>query len=379
MPSERTLEALYRLNKAAKFYAEDAADAYDVDDGEYARIASCRKTALYRFKTYILQKWYSEGDIDRVDRHTIDGRAYYCLTVDGWQFHAPVDQWASIAIAVSSDDPDPEILTPDVSVPPSPDAAVSLATDAVTNERTLNDFAADSQPTATPDLSQAEALSHLGSIFSASPNNFLDQSFIDVGWHRPDLRFTGWSELPHAQKPPEPPEEGERVAVGELDDQEQDKFLFDAGETVETFDRGHITIENRYGIYEVPFHSHANWPIPKPAYDLQFEDEDHAETDVDQDTLFGYHILLDDPTAPKQTFEGRLADFVQDIDPAFSIGDTIVFDDGGPRTNDPTTATVTAFAVWENLIECRLEHDDGSIYWDPYDDIIPSVDKIQSA
>jgi hypothetical protein len=379
MPSERTLEALYRLNKAAKTSAEDATEAYDMDDGEYARIASCRKTALYRYKTYILQQWYSEGHIDRVDRHTIEGQDYYCLTIDSWQFHTPLDQWASIATALNSDNPDPEILTPDVPIPPSSDVTPTLATDAVAVERTLNTFEVDSQPTATPDLSTDEALSHLSDVFDASPNNFLDQSFIDVGWHRPDLRFTGWPELPHAKDPPEPPEEGDRVAIDELDEQDRDRFLFTADETFETFDRGYVTIKDRYGVYEIPFHSHTNWPIPKPAYDLQFEDEDCTETRVDQDTLFGYHILLEDPTAPEQTFEGRLAGFVQDIDPAFEIGDTVVFDDGGARTNDPTTATVTAFAVWENLIDCRLEHDDGSIYWDPYDDIIPSVDKIQSA
>ena len=378
MPSERTLKALYRLNKQAKQYANDAAEAYEMDDGESARIASCRKTALYRFKTYILQQWYADEAVDQVDRHTIDDQDYYCFTIDGWQFHTPTDQWATIAAALDSDDPDARILTEDTPVSSSASVATSLTTDSISDTRTLDDFEADSEATATPDLSSDEALSNLDHEFDASPNNFLDQSFIDVGWHRPDLRFTGWMDLSHAQKPPEPPEEGERVAFDELDERGRDRFLFDIGETVETFDHGLITIQDRYGVYKTPIHSHNNWPIPEPTYDLHLDDEDRTETNVEQDTLFGYHVLLDDPTAPEQTFDGRLADLVQDIDPDFSIGDTILLDDGGPRNADTTTATVTAFAVWEMLVECRLEHDDGTIYWEPYDDISSFVETVQS-
>lgn len=376
MPSERTLEALYRLNKQAKQYANDAAKAYEMDDGESARIASCRKTSLYRFKTYILQQWYANEAVDQVDRHTIDGQDYYCLTIDGWQFHTPTDQWATLATALASDDPEQRILTEDTPRP-SKTVASTLSTDTISDEQTLSDFEPDSEPTATPDLSVEEALSHLDQEFDASPNNFLDQSFIDIGYHRPDLRFIGWRELSHSQKPPKPPEEGDRIAFDELDERGRGRFLFDIGETVETFDHGPVTIQDRYGVYKIPVHSHNNWPIPEPTYDLHLDDEDRTESNVEQDTLFGYHVLLDDPTAPEQTFDGRLADLVQDIDLDFSVGDTILLGGGGPRNADTTTATVTAFAVWETLVDCRLEHDDGTIYWEPYDDISSFVETIQ--
>jgi hypothetical protein len=380
MPSTRTLEALYRINKQAKKYAEDAADAYEWDDGEGARIASCRKTALYRFKTYILQCWYATGDGSQVDKHTIDGRNYYCLTVDGWQFHTPIDQWASIATALASDDPDPTIFFVDSDTALStPDVPPNLSTDELGTTGTLTDFDADSNPNATPDLSPADALEHLDGGFEASPNNFLDQPFIDVGYRRPDMRFIGWPELSHSQEPPEPPEEGEYIEFAELDEDDQRKFLFTADETLDTYDHGQVTITDRYGVYKIPFHSHNSWPIPKPTYDLQFDDENRTETSVEQDTLFGYHVLLDDPTTPEQTFEGRLADLTQDVDPDFDVGDTIILDDGGPRIVETPTATVTAFAVWETLVDCHLEHDDGSTYWESYDDISSYVDEVQTA
>jgi hypothetical protein len=377
MPATRTLEAVYRINKQAKKHAEDAVDAYEWDDGEGARIASCRKTALYRFKTYILQYWYATRDVSQIDKHTIDGRNYYCLTVDGWQFHTPIDQWASIATALASDDPDPTIFFVDSDTALStPDVPPNLSTDELGTTSTLTDFDADSNPNATPDLSPDDALEHLDDEFEASPNNFLDQVFIDLGYRRPDLRFTGWRHLSHAREPPTPPEEGEPVGFAELDADDQQKFLFTADETLDTYDHGQVTIRDRYGVYKIPFHSHSNWPIPKPTYDLQFDGENRTETSVDQDSLFGYHVLLDNPTAPEQAFEGRLADFVQEIDPAFTTGDTLVFTDSTPNrhSDKPLTATVTAFAVWETLVDCRLEYDDGTVRWEAYDDFASAVE-----
>jgi hypothetical protein len=377
MPSTHTLEALYRLNKHAKKYADDAADAYRWDDGESARIASCRKTALYRFKTYVLQQWYAAGTVSRVDQHTIDGRNYYCLTIDGWQFHTPVGQWASIATALASDDPDETVLFTDADTTLStPEIPSTLSTDELEATSTLTDFDADSSPNATPDLSPDDALKHLDDEFEASPNNFLDQSFIDVGYRRPDLRFTGWRDLSHARKPPTPPEEGDRVEFAELDGDDERKFLFAADETLDTYDHGEVTITNRYGIYNIPFHSHNNWPIIEPTYDLRFNDEDRTQTGVDQDTVFGFHVLIDDPTAPAQTFDGLLADHVQEIDPAFTIGDTVVFTESIPNrhSDEPTTATITAFSVWETLVDCRLKYDDGTIRWEAYDDFASAVE-----
>lgn len=166
------------------------------------------------------------------------------------------------------------------------------------------------------------------------------------------------------------PEEGERVATDKLAKMHRKRFLFDVGETVETFNHGHVTIKDRYGTYCIPRPLCTDIPVLRPTYDLKFESEDRTEASIDQDSLFGYHILIDDPRAPEETFEGRLADRVQTITPKLRVGDTVMFDGAESPTNGSTTATVTAFSVWKRLICCRLEYDDGSVYWDPYNTIM---------
>lgn len=376
MPSERTLAALYRLNKTAKTYANEAAHVYQMDDGESARIASCRKTALYRFKTYVLQQWYAAGAVDRVDHHTIDDRAYYCLMIAGWQFHTPIDQWATVAEALASDDPDRIVSHPDASTVAPPGVPRQLPADEVTATTTLDDFDADSHPTATPDLAASDARAHLDSAFDASPNIFLDQAFIDVGWHRPDLRFTGWPDLSHAREPPTPPEEGDRVDEADMDDDTAVEFLFGVGDSLDTYEHGRITILDRYGIYTIPFHSQYNWTILDARYDLALDDDGTTRSNVSEEDLFGFRVLLDDPAAPADTVEGRLATHVQAIDPEYRRGDTLVFDPLAADNTTPT-ATVTEFAIWGTLIECRLEYDDGTTRWQAYDDIAPGIKDIR--
>lgn len=373
MVASSTLAALYRLNKAAKAAAEAAHEAYQLDDGETARIKSCRKTALYRFKTYVLQQLYAADAVDQIDRHTIDDREYYCLTIDGWQFHTPIDQWATLVRALDADDPDPDVVAvTDPPAPPTPDLPTTLPDTALSTETHLTDFDADAKPTATPDLSLTDALTHLDTHFDASPNVFLDQSFIDVGWHRPDLRFTGWPDLSYAQDPPTPPQEGDQVAEADMDDDTSCDFLFAVDETLDTIDHGPITITDRYGEYTIPFHSQYNWPILQARYDVTIADPDPDDrasySGVDDERIFGWHVRIDDPADPPASFDGPLADHVQDIDPAFDRGDTLLFE---PRTDDgtPRTATVTDFSVWGILIDCHLRWDDGTTQIEPYDDL----------
>lgn len=91
---ERTCESLSKVNKCAKQYARLAEEAYRQQEAQAATEKRRKKENLYTLKQDVLTHLYNLGHYDRVERHNIEGTKYYCLCINGWSFHLPVDDWA---------------------------------------------------------------------------------------------------------------------------------------------------------------------------------------------------------------------------------------------------------------------------------------------
>ena len=98
--SEKTLDALHRVNLHAGKYAEKARSHYP-GNKPAARRNSVKKKALYQLKTTILSKLVRRGIAEATECHEIDGRDYYAISVAGEQsFHSPVDSWSGPSLDV---------------------------------------------------------------------------------------------------------------------------------------------------------------------------------------------------------------------------------------------------------------------------------------
>lgn len=73
------LIALYTINKKAKQYLDSNRDR-DITRGEI----------LYKCKHKLLNEWIDE--FERIEKHKIDGRDYYCLFSEDRSFHIPEDE-----------------------------------------------------------------------------------------------------------------------------------------------------------------------------------------------------------------------------------------------------------------------------------------------
>lgn len=172
---DRLLEALYVLNKRARRYADQAAQQYRHANGAAARRNSLRKGALYDLKTALLELLANADTIDRVQRHVIDDREYYCCTVRGWSFHVPVDHWHGQDLALEY---------------PADQADADEDGEAI--HRELTDFRKDGEAVDS-DLSLKDALLCVQSLAGLSANDFLAETYVRYG-DGSDC-FAGWQYL----------------------------------------------------------------------------------------------------------------------------------------------------------------------------------------
>ena len=92
----RTLDALYNLNKHAKKYAELGTENYRKGKKTTAKANSNKKKALYAVKERVLKTLIDDDRAERIVRHRIDGNPFYCVYFadtenEEWSFHSPVE------------------------------------------------------------------------------------------------------------------------------------------------------------------------------------------------------------------------------------------------------------------------------------------------
>lgn len=157
-PTEETLDALYNLNKHAKKYAELGTENYRKGKKTTAKANSNKKKALYAVKERVLAELLDE--VDRIEKHTIDGSDFYCLHFGEWSFHTPVEK---------------------LDVPP----------EAVEDERELDEFEKSSEKEHS-DASLKDSLLHIESVFGLNANEHLPSKYLYYGSNR---HFIGWKYL----------------------------------------------------------------------------------------------------------------------------------------------------------------------------------------
>lgn len=161
---DRTCRALHKINKQAKKYADLAAKHYRNRKKATAHKNSLRKEALYSLKSDVLRRLLDRGDISTIELHDIDGREYYCFYVNGWSFHAPVDDWSYRSLMDQVDDRAPQ---------------------------ELKNFQKDAESRVEMDLK--EALTYFNDEeFGISANYYLEEKKV---WYGNKSYFAGWSYL----------------------------------------------------------------------------------------------------------------------------------------------------------------------------------------
>ncbi len=155
---EKTLEAIYNINKHARKYAERGTEYYNKNKGATAKKNSYRKKAFYKLKSLALRKLVDDADF--IEKHRIDDRDYYCLFFDEWSFHTPVNQ-------------------------------LNISNDEVKKKKTLLDFEKDKKKEKS-DMTLKDALIHLKNELSLNANDYLPEKKIQYGNSR---YFVGWKYL----------------------------------------------------------------------------------------------------------------------------------------------------------------------------------------
>ncbi|QSG10905.1 hypothetical protein HSBGL_0470 [Halapricum desulfuricans] len=325
---------------APTHFKYDPAETHTVTDGrESAHCPACsddRLTALYGFKQSILETLIGEGCIDAVDRHEIDGREYYCLSVGDFSFHSPVTEWDE---------------------PPADDVPATA--------ETLDSF--DSTAESRSDaLSEREALTRLEAF--GSPNHHLPTPFVDSGYRS---RFAGWSGLPGAI------EEGDRV---DRPVEHCEPFLFAVGDEFDT-ERGRCRIRDRHRAWLSPLRDRS--PVcPRPAYDLLLDGERH-DTVRQRRLIDDWYVLadsLDDPLPDADGEQAERAGSAYGGPVPFEVGDVVEvepdWDDDGPYYWRITRAFVS-----HTLLLCEFEpvgptdHCEPSLALEEFaDDVVASYD-----
>jgi hypothetical protein len=160
---QKTLTALYTINKKAAEYADRASDQYRSNKKSTAHKNSLRKKALYSLKTDVLKRLYDRDQHKQIEVHEIDDRNYYCLYFNGVSFHSPTDTWSG-----------------------------EIPTDEIESETKLDNF--EKEGSAESGISLKDSLIHLkdefGSNFNA--NEHLEEEYVDYA-HR--SYYIGWKYL----------------------------------------------------------------------------------------------------------------------------------------------------------------------------------------
>ena len=314
------LKALYYLNTVAKQYAESAEKAYDKGLKGMARVHSQRKKGLYGLKRAILGELLTNGCVDDIRTHEIEGRRYYCLYVGEFSFHSPTDEW-------------------DTPLQDAPDSAVELESfDSDPSNRNTFD-----------DMSEQEALKHLSEVFE-SPNYYIQSPFTDDHYGG---RFVGWSYLPGAL------EEGDRVPDRHLHDHNGNgDFIFEVGDKFRT-GRGDCKIVDRYHAYLTPWMNRSPL-LQRTAYDVLLDGEKRGGV-RERRIVDGWHILADSIADPIPNVDGPLSNMARGAverrvkDPIeFEIGDILELQ---PMQEDrsPTYCRLTEVHVSANLLIGQYE------------------------
>lgn len=157
-PTERTLDALYNINKHAKRYAELGTENYRNGKKTTAKANSNKKKALYAVKERVLTELLDFAD--KIEVHEIRGNEFYCVYYGDWSFHTPVEN-----LVVPEED--------------------------IVETRSLEEFTKDGEKERS-DNSLKASLLHIESEFDVNANDHLPSKYLAYGANR---HFIGWKYL----------------------------------------------------------------------------------------------------------------------------------------------------------------------------------------
>lgn len=312
---KENLEALYQLNIEAKAYAEAAEDAYYMGRKAMAKRHSERKKALYSLKEHVLQEFVTNGCVTDVEKHVIADREYYCLFINSFSFHTPVEKWD----------------TPEFTVP-------STVTE-------LDDFNSDSD-SRDDCMSEESALQHLSRVFK-SPNTYITTPFVG---NTRSPSFVGWDFLPGSV------EVGDKVPDHFKKSYAGQDFLFEEGDVFQTTN-GECEIIDRYAAWLEPVHTHERQHVlQREAYDVRIDGG--VKECVQQQRLIGdWKILVTDTCELLPRVDGKqqelLSEGMESVSFDLCVGDVIEV--VSPADGGTVCWEITQMDVSYSAVFCEFE------------------------
>lgn len=336
------LKALYTINKIAKNYSEESQDAYQSGFKEQAKILSIKKSALYNYKSHILEELH--GQVEKIKQHTIHGDPFYCFYFEDYSFHSPAEEFEEI-------NPEQEA-----------------------QEDITESFESDSTPQDELPMSERKALKTLQSEFG-SANQFVHPKILSTKY---SYRSMGWSYLNQYI------EEGTTVSESEFQKQQEQrqiskKFQFKTGDRFQTVEHGEVQILDRYGCWtDQATPTQHEFVTCRPVYDILINDEEHKECVQQERITRDWWISLGDTTNASHVtrisgnaYHEYTLERLSKV-PHLEEGDQLTFENGDKATIDAiyTNDLVIVFYIID------WHHDDWNDHF-AADEFLQDVTKIK--
>lgn len=304
-PKSETIEALYTINKIAKNYSQNSKDAYKSGFKEQAKILSIKKSALYDYKSHILERLQEQNQTDRIKKHIIDGEPFYCFYFRNYSFHAPTEDFQNIKTKQKEEN--------------------------ITDEFQSQAVSEDKLP-----MTEQEALKTLQSQFG-SVNQFVQPKLLSTTY---SYRSMGWSYLDQYI------EEGTIVSEPEFQKQQEDRriskaYQFESGDLFQTVEQGKIQILDRYGCWtDQAIPTQHELVTCRPVYDVLINGEEHKECVQQERITRDWKVSLGDTTNASHvtrisgdSYHEYTMDEISKT-PHLQQNDQIIFEDGDKATID---------------------------------------------
>jgi hypothetical protein len=292
------LEALYTINKIAKNYSEESQDAYQQGFKKQAKILSIQKSALYDYKSHILERLYPQAE--KIKQHTIHGDPFYCFYFENYSFHSPAEEFEKI-------NPEQEA-----------------------EENITESFESDSTPQDELPMSERKALKTLQSEFG-SANQFVHPKILSTGY---SYRSMCWSYLNQYV------EEGTTVSESAFQEQQKEsaipeQYQFKKGDVFQTVEHGQVQILDRYGCWTDQAMPTQHESVRcRPVYDILINGEERKECVQQERITRDWWISLGDTTNASHVtrisgnaYHEYTLEILSNV-PHLEEGDELVFDNG---------------------------------------------------
>lgn len=305
--TNETLDAIYTIDEVARNYDNQSVEASRRGFEQEAKVLTIKKSALRRYKSYILGELHDGGHVDHVRRLNADQGEFYHFQFNEHDFHAPTDDFGK-----------------------------RIDIDTVEKKRVINgDFQPDTSREKGLPMSEQTALQHLQTTF-VSANQFIEPKILS---NATSSRPVCWQYLDgYVEKESRVPES----AFSRYQEQSsvRQSYQFAVGDIFKSVDKGTIQILDRGGLWTDAVSAVDHDRVScRPAYDVRLNEQEYRQNVQQEHITRDWCISLQDTHASGVTRISGDAYHRYTLDrlsavPSMESGDRLRFDDGSSATVD---------------------------------------------